>query len=139
MATGIQTVDLHLAWPGLWPLLKPAYDYSPDKDDLLAGIRERRFALWAVYARNIAVAGIVTRPVRDPTSGELHCHLWLVGGSRLYEWAGDFIAKLKPWAKAEGFTMITGNGRKGWDRIVRKFGGVRLADRQGMPCWGLAL
>lgn len=138
MATGIQTADLYRAWPDLWPLLKPAYDYSPDKDDLLAGIRERRFALWAVYARSIAVAGIVTRP-RVGTSGELHCHLWLVGGSRLSEWAGDFIEKLKPWARENGCTMITGNGRKGWDRIVRRFGGVRLDDLQGLPCWGLAL
>ena len=141
VATGIQTADLHLAWPGLWPLLKPAYEYSPDKDDILAGLMAKRFALFGVYASSRPVAGIVAKILvrgdKQPT--EKHAHLWLVGGHRLSEWSADFINKFVPWAKAEGCCAVTGNGRKGWDRIVRKHGGYRTEDVQGLPAWRLDL
>lgn len=142
VATGISTRHLAHAWPDLWPLLKPAYDFSPDKDDLLAGLLARDFQLFAVYDKSIPVAGIVTKLILvETTSGdpELHCHLWLIGGSRVSDWAHDFITKLIPWAKAEGCRAITGNGRRGWARIVARFGGVRIEDSQGMPCWRLAV
>jgi len=95
--------------------------------------------LWAVFDKNTAVAGIVTRLLRESTSGNLHCRLWLVGGSRLSEWAPDFIAKLIPWAKAEGCTEINGSGRKGWRRIVARFGGVEEGEEDGLPVWRLTL
>jgi hypothetical protein len=140
VATGIQTADLHLAWPGLWPLLKPAYDACPDKRDILAGLYSRDLQLWAVYASKIPLAGIVTCLNQVGTSGELHCRIWLVGGSRLIEWAADFIEKLKLWAKAEGCVEIDGTGRPGWARIVGRFGG-EMKDRleDGRPAWRLVL
>lgn len=138
VATGISTRHLAQAWPGLWPLLKPAYDFSPDKADLLGGLLAKELQLFAVYDKDGPVAGIVTRLVR--TSGDqLQCHLWLIGGSRVSSWAPDFLSKLIPWAKAEGCSAITGNGRKGWARLVARYGGERVEDSQGMPCWRLAL
>jgi hypothetical protein len=139
VATGVPRARLHDAWVDLWPLIKPAYDKSPFKPDLLAGLMAKDFQLWAVRANNTAVAGIVTRLLRVGTSGELQCHLYLVGGSQLSHWAPDFISKLRVWAKAEGCAAITGNGRRGWARIVARFGGVRIEDREDRPCWRLAL
>lgn len=139
VATGVPSQWLADAWIALWPLLKPAYDKSPDKLDLLAGIRSRELQLWAVYAKDKPVAGIVSRLLREGTSGELHCHLYLVGGSHLSIWAPDFISKISTWAKAEGCSALTGNGRRGWARIVKRFGGEQVEDLQGMPCWRLAL
>lgn len=55
------------------------------------------------------------------------------------EWAPDFIAKLIPWAKAEGCTEINGSGRKGWRRIVARFGGVEEGEEDGLPVWRLTL
>lgn len=120
-------------------MLEPAYRQSAEKMPLLKGIRSRDLQLWGIYAQNNPIAGIVTRVLREATSGDLTCHLWLVGGSRLSEWAGDFIAKLIVWARSEGCAAITGNGRPGWARIVRRFGGERIADRDGLPCWSLPL
>ena len=56
--------------------------------------------------------------------GEKGCRLWLVGGSRLAEWAEDFLAKVEPWARSLGCTHVWGTqSRAGWQRIVRLFGG----------------
>lgn len=140
VATGIRSDGLAEVWPRIWPFLKKAYDKSPDKLDLLAGLRSRELQLWAVYAKDGPVAGIVSRLERqEGTSGELHCHLYLVGGSHLSSWSSDFITKISAWAKAEGCSALTGNGRRGWDRIVKRFGGERIEDSQGMPCWKLVL
>lgn len=140
VATGIRSDHLYDVWLPLWPLLKKAYDKSPDKLDLLAGIRSRELQLWAVYGKDGPVAGIVSRLLRhEGTSGELHCHLYLVGGSHLSIWAPDFITKISAWARGEGCSALTGNGRRGWARIVKRFGGEQIEDREGMPCWRLAL
>ena len=138
-ASGVPRDHLWDAWPQVWPLLKPAYDKSREKTDLLGGLISKDLQLWQVSDNLIPVAGIVTRLLRESTSGNLHCRLWLVGGSRLSEWAPDFIAKLIPWAKAEGCTEINGSGRKGWRRIVARFGGVESGEEDGQPVWRLAL
>lgn len=139
VATGIPADHLGYAWPGLWPLVRKAWEKSDDKSEILTGLRDRRFQLWGVYDRLSPVAGIVTRLVRHTTSGELHCHVWLVGGSRLSAWAPDFVAKLLPWAKSEGCVAVTGNGRLGWSRIMPKLGFSRVDDLDGLPCWKRAI
>lgn len=138
-ASGVPRDYLWDAWPQVWPLLKPAYDKSREKTDLLGGLLSKDLQLWLISDNLIPVAGIVTRLLRESTSGNLHCRLWLVGGYRLSEWAPDFIAKLIPWAKAEGCTEINGSGRKGWRRIVARFGGVEDGEEDGQPVWRLAL
>jgi hypothetical protein len=56
--------------------------------------------------------------------GEKGCRLWLVGGSRMAEWAADFLAEVEPWARSLGCTHVWGTqSRAGWQRIVRLFGG----------------
>lgn len=139
VATGIRSNHVGIVWPDLWPLLKPAYEKSREKTDLLAGLVSRELQAWAIYEKNRPVAGIVTRLWRVGTSGELHCRIWLVGGSRMSEWASDFIPKLSDWARAEGCSEINGSGRRGWARIVARFGGERAPDEDGEPAWRLAL
>ena len=56
--------------------------------------------------------------------GEKGCRLWLVGGSRMTEWAADLLATVEPWARSLGCTHVWGTqSRAGWQRIVRLFGG----------------
>lgn len=128
IATGVPTPMLHHAWPDLWPLIEPAYVLVPDcqKQDLLAGFMARNLTLWAVYSNNRPIAGIVTRPLRVGTSStETHCQIWLVGGARLFDWAADFLSKLKPWAAESGFASIIAAGiRPGWERLAPKLGFV---------------
>lgn len=139
VATGIRSDRIGDMWPSLWPLIKPAYEKSREKTDLLAGIRAKDLQAWAICEQNTVVSGIVTRLRPVGTSGHLDCRIWLVGGDRLNSWAPDLIAKLSAWAKAEGCISLSGSGRKGWARIVARFGGERISDEDGQPAWRLIL
>ena len=131
-ATGIPLRHLHLVWSDLWPLLEPAVKRSPDKPDVLARLIACDAQLWAVYDGPAPVAAIVTQ---IQIGGEKRCLIWLVGGSRLREWAADFIAKLEDWARSLGCVTLRGVGRSGWARIVKKFGGVSVDAVDGLPAW----
>jgi hypothetical protein len=131
-ATGIPLRHLHLVWSDLWPLLEPAVKRSPDKPDVLARLIACDAQLWAVYDGPAPVAAIVTQ---IQIGGEKRCLIWLVGGSRLREWAADFIAKLEDWARSLGCVTLRGVGRPGWGRIVKKFGGVSVDAVDGLPAW----
>lgn len=139
IVTGVPARLLWDCWPGIWPLIEKAYRKSEEKADILGGILSKDLQAWAIYEKNIPIAGIVSRLLREGTSGELHCHVWLIGGSRLSEWAPDFVAKLIAWAKSEGCSAVTGNGRRGWSRIMPKLGFHRIDDRDGLPCWKRAI
>lgn len=128
VATGIHSTHVEAVWADLWPLLEPAYALVPDcqKQSVLAGVRARNLTLWAVYSNNRPIAGIVTRPLLVGTSStETHCQIWLIGGARLFDWAADFLSKLKPWAAESGFASILAAGvRPGWERLAPKLGFV---------------
>ena len=146
-ATGIPLRHLHLVWPDLWPLLEPAVKRSPDFSagdragpDVLARLLCHDAQLWAVYDGDRPVAAIVTQiqigsPSTVQRAGDKRCLIWLVGGSRLHEWAADFIAKLEDWARSLGCVALRGVGRSGWTRIVKKFGGVSVDAVDGLPAW----
>jgi hypothetical protein len=132
LATAIPLRHLHLVWSDLEPLLEPAVKRSPDKPDVLARLLFHDAQLWAVYDAGLPVAAIVTQ---IQLGREKRCLIWLVGGSRLREWAGDFIAKLEHWARSLGCVTLRGVGRPGWARIVKKFGGVSVDAVDGLPAW----
>src|SRR5690242_2405696 len=134
-ATGIPPMHIELAWPSLWPFLQRALVHSDEKPapaEILASIRANSLQGWLIYERNIPVAGICTKLIRDRTSGELHGHLWLIGGSRLHSWSADFFSKFIPWARSEGCCAITACGRKGWGRWAERYDFRRIEDRNGM-------
>ena len=138
-ATGIPLRHLHLVWPDLWPLLEPAVKRSPDKPDVLARLLFHDAQLWAVYDGDSARgrdrdADSDRQPFECAERGR-RCLIWLVGGSRLREWAADFIAKLEDWARSLGCVTLRGVGRPGWARIVKKFGGVSVDAVDGLPAW----
>ena len=88
--------------------------------------------LWAIYDGATLVAAIVTQ---IQVGTEKSCLIWLVGGSRLRDWAADFIAKVEDWARSLGCVALRGVGRPGWARIVKKFGGVSVDAVDGLPAW----
>jgi len=140
-ATGIPLRALHLVWPLLWPLLEPAVKRTPDYlqaqpgggPDILARLIARDAQLWAVYANDEPIAAIVTQITVG--HDEKRCRLWLVGGSRVREWADDFLGKLEDWARSLGCVALWGSGREGWDRIVKRMGGTSIGTVAGFPAW----
>ena len=132
IAKAIPLRHLRLVWSDLWPLLEPAVKRSPDQPDVLARLLFNDAQLWAIYDADVPVAAIVTQ---IQVGNEKRCLIWLVGGSRLREWAGDFIVKLEDWARSLGCVALRGVGRPGWARIVSKFGGVSVDAVDGLPAW----
>lgn len=140
-ATGIPLRDLHLVWPDLWPLLEPAVKRTPDKPDVLARLIARDAQLWAVYPSASLRAGDGRAPVAaivtqiTISDDQKRCRLWLIGGSRVREWVGDFLAKVEDWARSLGCIALWGSGREGWARIVNKLGGRSVGTVDGFPAW----
>lgn len=136
-ATGIPLGDLHRVWSDLWPLLEPAVRRTPDKPDVLARLIARDAQLWAVYDGAQPIAAIVTQVTCDGNGKR--ARLWLVGGSRVRAWSGDFLCKLELWARSLGCVALWGSGRDGWDRIVKRMGGGRIGTIAGFPAWERSL
>jgi len=146
--TGIPLRDLHLVWADLWPLLEPAVKRSPDKPDacpepaewVLARLIAGDAQLHAVYEGATPVAAIVTTiqvAAHSTSSGqaEKRCLLWLVGGSRLKEWAAEALRVIGDWARGLGCVALWGAGRPGWARIVEQFGGRSIGMIDGQHAW----
>lgn len=121
---------LHRAWPELGPLLAPAIARSADKPNVLSEVMAHRADLWGIYDDGKAIGAVLTAKQEDG-----RCLLWLVGGTRMNEWALPFMAMLEREARAAGCWAIWGCGRRGWDRIVAAFGGERIEDHNGRPAW----
>lgn len=129
----IRPEHVDLAWPTLWPMLERAARRTPGRTE--AEVRDcvdRDHAqLWAVIRHHEPVAAIVTQIVLVPVR---HCCLWLIGGTRLREWAAEFMSIVEPWARDRDCRVIWGGGRPGWARIVRRMGGEPMDMPEG-PGW----
>lgn len=125
-------MTLHDTWVAVQPLLQPAMARSPDPQAkvLLSRLMAREDTLWAIRENGNTIAAVVTTIHAD-----MRCLIWLVGGSRLKEWAATFMETLSAWARDLGCIAIWGTGRGGWHRIVPLFGGERIEDHNGEPAW----
>jgi hypothetical protein len=136
MAGMISRAELAQAWPTLWPMLERAARRTAGgtESEVRAVIESGHAELWAVLEDGRPIAAVTTQITLVP---EKRCRLWLVGGSRLEEWAADFLAVLEPWARAWGCTAIWGTqSRRGWTRIVQLMGGEEIDTTDGTPAWG---
>jgi hypothetical protein len=141
-ASGIMREHIELVWPWFWPLILPAYrrsDEQPGPEAILQAIKSQELQAWTIWSKTQPVAGILTKLLREATSGELHCHLWLIAGSHLSLWADDFLSKLIPWAKAEGCCALTTSSQRGWGRRPARYDFERIEDRGGFPTWKRAI
>jgi len=131
------------SWREAWPLLERAATRTDGgtEEEVFQTLLRGDAQLWSVFdseqdlpsdlpAEASAKAGAPKARRRAAVTtqitliGEKGCRLWLVGGSRLAEWAADFLAKVEPWARSRGCTHVWGTqSRAGWQRIVRLFGG----------------
>jgi hypothetical protein len=135
--------DVSAAWHEAWPLLERAAmrTNGGTEEEVFQTLVRGDAQLWSVFDTEEAplrqgfggqglpsVAPQERRRAAVTTQitliGEKGCRLWLVGGSRMAEWADDFLAEIEPWARSLGCTHVWGTqSRAGWQRIVRLFGG----------------
>lgn len=132
----VDNVLLPHVWPLAWKMLEPALLASPEeeKPDVRSLIIAGRAQLWLVIEdKTTPIGAVVTEIWNVP---ETRCRLWLVGGSRLREWAAEFMAAIEPWARSWGCSAIFGESkRRGWARIVRKMGGEQIGTGEDGAIW----
>lgn len=136
----VASIHLHslpVAWPILWPMLEKAARRARPQAVLEADVRRtietKHAQLWAIVEDGQPIAAVTTQITLEP---EKRCRIWLVGGSRMTEWAPAFMESIEPWARSLGCTHIWGTqSRKGWSRIVRLMGGEPIEAVEG-PAWG---
>ena len=135
--------DVSAAWHEAWPLLERAATRTNGgtEEEVFQTLMRGEAQLWSIFDSEAASPRLRSPREGSPSVapqerrrgavttqitliGETGCRLWLVGGSRLAEWAADFLAEVEPWARALGCTHVWGTqSRPGWQRIVRLLGG----------------
>src|SRR5689334_15806800 len=116
IATCIPVCELGLFWRHAWPLLERAATRTNGgtEEEVVTALLQGEAQLWAVFDGDRMAAAISTQiTLLEPEKG---CRLWLVGacpeasrrGTRLDEWAREFMAKVEPWARSLGCTVIWG-------------------------------
>ena len=132
----VGNIHLHalpFAWPQLWPMLEPAASQVNLTEKEVRRIIESGHAeLWAVHEDGNPVAAVVTQVTLEP---EKRCLIWIVGGSRVREWMGVFMAKIEAKAREWGCVGLWASGRSGWKHIAKALGFERVENQDGFPVW----
>lgn len=126
--------DVLVLWRMAWPLLERAATRTNGgaEEEVAQRLIDGDAQLWVVFDGGAMIAAAATQVT---LMGEKGCRLWLVGGSRLADWAGAFLAVVEPWARSLGCTHVWGTqSRAGWRRIVRLFGGEPIVV-DGQASW----
>ena len=137
MAGIVPDLDHAKAWPFLWPMLEKAAKRSDLSESAVqTAVLSGDAQLWAILDNGAPVAAVTTQITLHEPKG---CRLWLVGGSRMDEWANDFLGRVEPWAKSLGCAVLWGTqSRKGWKRIVKMLGGEPI-EMDGKAAWARRL
>jgi hypothetical protein len=126
-------MTLHDTWVDVLPMLEPAIALAPDRPDVLSRLMSGHAQLWPIVENGTPIAAVVTEITLVP---EKRCRIWMVGGTRLREWAAGFLSAIEAWARGEGCVAIWGTqSRRGWLRLVKKFGGEDAGIINGEPAW----
>lgn len=134
----IASIHLHalpFAWPLLWPLLEKAASRSDMSEMDVRRVIERGDAqLWAIVENKAPVAAVTTQITLQP---ERRCRVWLVGGTRMTEWADTFLENIAAWARTMGCVALWGSSasRPGWQRMTRLLGFEPIEPVEGNPSW----
>jgi hypothetical protein len=128
----VGNIHLHalpFAWPVLWPMLeKPASLVDMTEKDVRRVIESGHAELWAISEDGKPVTQVTLEP-------EKRCLIWIVGGSRVREWMGVFMAKIEEKAREWGCVGLWASGRSGWKHIAKALGFERVEDNDGFPVW----
>jgi len=117
--------QLDRCWPWLVAALKRTgvkhHTYASLRSDLLAG----RAMLWPSEH-----GAVVTECVIEPDARVVRC--WLGGGDMKAILA--MVPGIEAWGRAMGCNVASVEGRKGWERVFRPLGYVRVGDelRRGL-------
>ena len=120
---GIQSKDIEKVWPLVAPMLANAlkYDNSGMRlKDLKEEIDADQMQLWLVADDSIRCAAVTK--IAQSVYGTKFARILFLAGDSIDEWLNELLAIIEPWAKHHGCEIIEAVGRKGWDRVGKRFG-----------------
>ena len=102
--------EAHPLWNDIKALLKPAADYGE------IPVRDDDELVWIAFEDTV-LFGAATTILYDDGEAEIR----LAGGRHVARWI-DGLNILESWARDAGASRLAMRGRRGWLRLVRRFG-----------------
>lgn len=115
--------EIERFWPIVSKLLLPAIDYSLGRaslDQMFGILTTCKAQLWLMIEDRHIVAASITEIRLYPTHPILN--VLMIGGSKMDQWLGDFVPRIKRFAQFNGAKALEFTGRKGWLKTLDKFG-----------------
>jgi len=89
-------------------------------DDLEERLRQGHMQLWVAYSpgEGQILCAVLTQLAK--MRGNLHAQVVAAGGSDVQRWV-SCIPTIEEWAKREGCSKVTVQGRPGWAKLLRRY------------------
>lgn len=105
-------------WPQVEYRIRDALSYSPghqSAEDIRQGLVDGSLLLLACES-----VCVVIELIEYPRKKALHAVI--IAGDGVDAWMPELIEHMEHLAREQGATEISGNGREGWGRYMRKYG-----------------
>ena len=132
IVTYIPPEYIDTVWGVVGGMLKPATKYNNGRytvRDAYHGIVNKNMQLWIIFDEeddNKTIYGSIVTLIADYPSKKFLTVL-LLGGKEMSLWIDDASDVLTRWAQDCGCHGIEGYARKGWERVLKRFGGKKTS------------
>ena len=120
---GVPAEEAGKWWPVVSEWCVAALEYGCgllELEDIVAGVAARDMQMWLVFDDDRPVAVCITEILSFPRKKMLSA--FIIGGVGLESWVGQLDDTLTRYAQGQGCTVLNGSGRRGWERVLKKFG-----------------
>lgn len=120
LITGITDIDRF--WKDVEPFISEPLagnDGEFTAEDIYRSLLEKKMQLWVAYRDGIKAA-MVTEVVNYPRKKVVR--IVTLGGDDMAGWIDDGFPLIHRWAKEQGASGMEIMGRKGWIRVLDRFG-----------------
>lgn len=120
----IKPEDVDKVWGVLSPFIGMAMQYglkTHDLSDILRGVKDGSFSLWAVMNEKDKLCGSAITCVEVYPKLKIASLRWL-GGNGIDEWLETSLKVLASWARLNGCSFVRSYGRKGWEKMLQPYG-----------------
>ena len=117
---------VNLLWPVVYPYLRKSFKRAPDplEDNYFPSLLENdtslMLAIFLIHKPDICCGAAILQDTGESL------HVRHLSGSMPKNWALEFDAWLVQTAKSIYRPAITSQGRKGWDRVLKPLGFIRM-------------
>jgi hypothetical protein len=121
--TYVRPDDVAIIADDLRPVVEGVIPYAGNRytaDDLIGQCSRGELILWVIHEEGKIIAFVGAISVQYPLKSVLS--LQFCAGERMDEWLDDYMAVAVETAKDMGCSCIELAGRKGWERVMARFG-----------------